>query len=199
MAFYDADVVAGGVTQTLLELTKSILGITDNSRDADLSLYLDMAGAAAEQYIDNIIDKRPVTEQFKHVNPDPIALRYWPADNLTKVAVDGTDVTTDYVELTQDGLHWVLKETGAESRCWTQMDVTYDAGYDPIPPDIAYAIARGAIAYDNDVVSTGPVKKETVVGVGSVEYDTGLAESTSYGMLPSASTAALEKYRRYYA
>jgi hypothetical protein len=201
MSFYDKNVTAGGVTQTLLEFTKSILGITDASKDASLSVNIDIAGRACERYIDNIIAKVEVKEQFKD-SFTPIPLRYWPADNLVSVFVDGQDVTADYETVTQDGIFWTLRSLRTlqptEDTRWKQMDVSYDAGYDPIPEDLAYAIATAGIAYENNVASGGPIKKETVVGVGSVEYDTALQEATSVGMLPASAVGALEPYRRHH-
>ena len=197
MSFYDAEVAAGGVTQTLLEFTKTIMGITDNTQDAALSASLDIAGNAAELYIDNIIDQRDVTERFKD-DKSPQQLRYWPVQTLVLVEVDGSDVTANRYSIVQDGLYWVLKSADGSCVDWTQMDITYTAGYDPIPEALAYAIAIGAAAYDQNVVTAAPLKKETVVGVGSMEYDTGLAVSTSYGSLPASSTSILDAYRRYH-
>ena len=200
MSFYDATIDAGGVTTTLLELTKQLLGIEaiDTTRDTELSVFLDMAGAAAEQYIDNILDQRTVTEQFKNTHT-PVALRYWPGGDVTSVLIDGVESVADYSELYQDGLEWVLKDFNSSGLCWTQMEIVYTAGYDPLPSEVGYAIVRGAISYDADAVGSGPLKRESIVGVGSLEYDTALASATNVGMLPASSVAALQPYRRYHA
>jgi hypothetical protein len=160
-------------------------------------MFIDIAGAAAESYVDNKLVSQQVTERFKHVD-SPESMRYWPAGTLSLVEVDGEDKTSEYVELWETGVYWVLKELNASPKCWTQFDITYTAGYDPLPADVAYAIAGGAIGYDTGAVGAAPVRKETIVGVGALEYDTALAQSTSFGQLPAASIAVLERYRRHH-
>jgi hypothetical protein len=69
---------------TLLDLFKVQMDTSkgDTSKDALYSQYLEMAGIAAENYIDNIIEQRNVTENISHART-PVALRYWPyVDNL---------------------------------------------------------------------------------------------------------------------
>jgi hypothetical protein len=197
--FANAVIDAGGVNTSLLELTKQLLEIDplDTTRDTELSVFIDMAGDAAERYIDNILLQRPVTERFKNVY-SPVALRYWPGGTVSSVLIDGVESVTDYSELYQDGLEWVLKDFNSSCKSWTQMDIVYQAGYDPLPSEVGYAIARGAISYDSEAVGSGPVRKESIVGVGSVEYDTSVASSTNVGMLPASSIAALQPYRRYH-
>jgi len=77
--FAAATVAWQGNTITLLELTKTLnnLESRDTSQDEMLSLWLQMAGEAAESYIDNKIVLQEVTEEFRHQRW-PIALRYWP-------------------------------------------------------------------------------------------------------------------------
>jgi len=87
MTDFANDVISWGSTPTelsLLDLMKQMLGIVDTARDAELSMYLDMAGNAAERYIDNIIEQREVTERIskKYV---PVPLRYYPVTTVTSV------------------------------------------------------------------------------------------------------------------
>jgi hypothetical protein len=182
---------------TLLALLKQQLGITDIARDTELSMYLDMAGNAAERYIDNVIQLRDVKEYLSHERT-PIALRYWPASNLTSVMLDGVEVVADYQEIVQDGLAWVLKSTSEYSVNYTfkQMIVTYSAGYEPLPADLGYALVTAGAAYEAQLVTGGPLQKEVVNGVGSLTYDTASSMSSSVGMLPSAVVAVLNAYRR---
>jgi hypothetical protein len=183
---------------TLLALLKSQLGITDTVRDDELSMYLDMAGNAAEQYIDNIIQQREVKEYLAH-DQNPIPLRYWPASTLSSVTLDGDDVTAEYEEIAQDGLTWVLKSTCSYSKtAFRQVIVTYSAGYEPLPTDLGYAIVTGGAAYEAQLVTGGPLQKEVINGVGSLTYDTSSSVASSVGLLPAAVIAVLDTYRRIY-
>ena len=188
-------------TTTLLDIVKDKLGITDTAQDDDLKLYINMAGVACENYIDNKIVSQPVTELFA-MSKTPIALRYWPAADLTEVVIDGTDVTADWELMTSDGIVWSLSNRHSASRVdyFNQMSISYTAGYDPVPGDIGYAIAATSIGYytQSGISTSGQIKKEVVQGVGSVEYTTDSETTTSTGLISSASIGVLEMYRRYH-
>ena len=202
MIDYAAAIVTwSGGTTTLLGLTKILNGIQagDTSRDEEISLYLDMAGTACENYIDNKIVSQEVTELFAKSHA-PIALRYWPAGEVTNVTIDGDDKTEDYETYTTDGIHYEVKDTCGESwnTCFDQMSITYTAGYDPIPSDLAFVLARTGLAYGNQSGGAGSVKKESIVGVGSIEYQTIDDAEASVGAISSSSAAVLDSYRRYH-
>jgi hypothetical protein len=164
-----------------------------------LSLYLDMAGTACEGYIDNKIVAQDVTEQFA-MSRTPVGLRYWPAGDVANVTIDSVDVTAEYETYTSDGIQWEAKETCGSSRstCFDQMSITYSAGYDPVPSDLGYVLARTGMAYGNQAGGVGSVRKESVVGVGSIEYQTDEDAEGSSGLISSASISVLQKYRRYH-
>ncbi len=185
---------------TLLELLKQQLDITDSAMDTELSMYLDMAGNAAEKYIDNIIEQRDVVERFASVN-DPIALRYYPVTDLVLVGIDSVNVTTDYQLFFETGIGWTVKNTSGRSvgTSFKQMDITYTAGYDPLPADLGFAIVQSAMSYETGA-SGGAVKRESVVGVGSIEYatDESSGAAVRVGQLPASAVAVLDAYRRLY-
>jgi hypothetical protein len=187
-------------TITLLELFKQKLGITDNSRDDELSMYLQIAGEACESYCDNVLAKQVVIEQLPY-KVSPVALRYYPVNALTTVEVDGEDKTTDYEIFESEGVDYVTSSRSGVTLPdgFLQMNLTYDAGYEPLPADLGSAITMAAISYETGTGATGEVKKEMVVGVGSIEYTTSNdAASSSTGMLSSSVTGTLDKYRREY-
>ena len=158
-------------TTTLLDIVKDKLGITDTAQDDDLKLYINMAGVACENYIDNKIVSQPVTELYA-MSKTPVALRFWPAADLTAVVIDGTDVTADWELMTSDGIVWSLSNRHSASRVdyFNQMSISYTAGYDPVPGDIGYAIAATSIGYytQTGASTSGSVKKEVVQGVDRV-------------------------------
>ena len=187
-------------SMTLLELTKKLAGIVDNSQDDDLTLYLQMAGEAAEQWIDNKLVMQAVTENYA-ASKSPVALRFYPASDLTLVEIDAVDVTTDWELMTSDGITWTLNNRNSASRTdyFNQMVIGYSAGFDPLPAEVGFAIAQIAIGYDESGGSAvGSVKKEVVNGVGSVEYVTGTDSDGSVGVIAPATIRTLEKYRRYH-
>ena len=187
---------------TLLALMKQQLDITDSALDVELSMYVEMAGKSAERYIDNIIEQRDVVERFATVS-QPIALRYWPTISLTSVEIDSVDVTSEYYLYFQTGMGWTVKNTNGSSRSSTfnQMDITYTAGFsDPIPADLGFAIVQSALSYKTGAAG-GPVKRESIVGVGSVEYATGdeSGGAVRVGQLPASAVAVLDQYKRIFA
>jgi len=199
--FAAATIAWGGNTITLLDLLKQELGITDNTQDDQLSMYLQMAGEACERYIDNKIDSDQVIENYSH-NKTPVALRYYPAAAPVTVEVEGEDVSDDWGLYTDNGIVWITTTAcGAErNSCFEQLKITYQAGYDPLPSDLGYAVVRAAAAYETQGGGTsGQVKKESVVGVGSIEYATDADAPGSAGMLSATVIGTLDLYRRVYS
>jgi hypothetical protein len=179
---------------------KDILGITDNAQDVELSMYLQIAGDACEKYIDNKIAEQTVTEDIARPY-EPVDLRYWPVVTLDSVTLDAVDVTADYELYRTDGIAWSVKNKCGYSQkgCFDQMTITYTAGYEPIPTDLGYAVVVAGIAYQSERGAvSGAVKRESVVGVGSVEYDTGDDTATGVGLLPAGIIPVLDGYKRYH-
>ena len=183
-------------TITLLELMKNLMGISDSARDDELSMYLDMAGRAAESYIDNKLVSQEVTEKYAFTM-SPIALRYYPADTLTDVTVDGGDETDDWALYTSDGVTWSAKSAAFRNCEFKQMSITYTAGLNPLPSEVGYALSKIAMAYESQTGS-GNVKKEVINGVGSIEYVTGADSSSSIGFISPSALGVLERYRRHH-
>jgi len=191
---------SGPTSITLLELVKQKLGIVDGTQDDELSMYLQIAGEACEAYCDNVLAEQDTTEQHA-ATFSPVALRYYPFVTLNAVTVDGTDVTDDYETFESEGVDYVTIARTATNYPdgFKQMNIAYTAGYEPLPADLGAAIASAAISYEQGTGATGEVKKESVVGVGSIEYTTANdASSGSTGFLSSSVTGTLDKYKREY-
>lgn len=196
--FAASTIAWGASTITLLELMKQLLDIVDASQDDELSMYLQIAGEAAESYVDNKLALQEVKEQFPSQR-SPIALRYYQVSSLDAVDLDGQDLTADWSLYFSEGIAWA--EDG--SKCGTsfeQLIVTYQAGWEPLPAEIGYAIVQIAIAYQQSAGSApGAVKKESIVGVGSVEYVTAADANGNTDLLSPSTRGVLEKYRRFNA
>jgi hypothetical protein len=189
-----------GQSISLLELMKQILGITDNSRDDELGMYLQVAGEACEKYIDNKIAEQPVKEDWSHAR-NQVALRYYPVQSIDSVIVDGVDELTDYELFRDVGLAWVVgdKCTLRIDDCFNQLAVGYTAGYAVLPGDLGYAVVITSLAYETERGAvSGSVKKESIVGVGSIEYTTSADSVSGVGLIPPSAISTLDLYRRYH-
>jgi hypothetical protein len=199
--YAEATIVWGANSMTLLELMKTQTGVCDgdDSQDIALSLYLQIAGEAAENYCDNVLASQDTTEQHP-VKFSPVALRYYPVTALNAVTIDGDDMTTDYEVFDSEGVDYLTSSrTGSTSEnSFKQMNIAYTAGYDPLPADLGSAIVVAASSYETGTGATGEVKRESVVGVGSIEYSVAADDGNSSGFLSSNVTGVLDKYSRRY-
>jgi len=197
--YAEATIVYGANTITLLELIKQKLNIADTAQDDELSLYLQIAGEACETYCDNVLAEQATTEQHP-VKSSPIALRYYPFVTLNAVTVDAVDVTDDYEVFESEGVDYITSSRNSITRAsgFNQMNIAYTAGYEPLPADLGSAIVSSAISYEQGTGATGEIKKESVVGVGSIEYNTSTDDNGSDGFLSAAVTGTLDRYRRSY-
>lgn len=186
-------------TITLLELVKTRLEITGTDQDAELSMYISMAGAACEKYIDNKLVLQSVTEYVACRNSF-ISLRYWPVISLESITVGEIDITPDCQLITSDGVTWVVDTYMADVRSLVgqQTTITYTAGFDPLPGAVGYAIASTALNYVNQTAAVGAIKKEVIQGVGSVEYVTGETSEGAVGLIPGSAVGVMEMYRRWH-
>jgi hypothetical protein len=161
-------------------------------------MYLQIAGEAAEAYCDNVLAEKDAKESHPVVF-SPIALRYYPVTTLNAVTIDGDDLTANYDLYESEGVDYITASPTGIRSGFSQMNIAYTAGYEPLPADLGFAIVQAGISYDIGS-SAGTVKKESVVGVGSVEYsvDDTSGSAMRVGQLPSAAVAVLENYRRRY-
>lgn len=193
--FAAATIAWGSETITLLQRVKDIQCITDDGQDDEIALYLQMAGEGAESYCDNKLCLQACTEQIARSH-SPVALRYWPFVSLTTVVDDTEDVTADWETFISDGVAYVTSNRTAINHAtgFQQLVLEYQAGYEPLPAELGEAICRASINLGQQ--ATGAVKKESVVGVGSVEYQT---DDGIYGGFTSGQLSILAKYARWYA
>lgn len=189
----------------LLKMLKTLMGIKspDTSRDDELTAYLRGAIVACETYLDDVIDRREVTQAWVE-GQSPLLLRYSFAAALTNVTLDGEDVTSEWQLLAADGYSKLYRvdETilvfAAE-----KLTATYTAGYASCPYDLMLAIATTAAAMESKAGDGGAapneiIKKESVTGIGTVEYDTTgvVGETSPVGMIPATAVQILDMYRK---
>jgi len=208
---------------TLLALLKLHLGIVpgDTTNDEELTRSLNMAGDVIETYLDRVIAKREVLERWPHhfgtvilhqpqVDPDADVTVY-----LNKVIQSGYSIF-----LMRDNLAYLSRQgyrpdMPMDWRGFDNVSVTYTAGYDPLPSDLADAIVYTAAAYYGAIGTgqfpggstggSGELKSLTLYDVGSVSYDvasssggTGGGSVSGSGYISDAVAEMLQPYMRLY-
>ena len=193
MVDYAAAIVDGPDAVSVLDFIKESSGQLGCDNDYQLTININTAFRILEQYLDTKLVSQEITERHKVVR-DQVALRYWPASNVTAITLDGDDVLADYKLFSEDGLTWISRDkyTYLCFQDFKQFDVTYTAGFDPVPLDIVYAVQQFSEQIGN-TSGPGTVKKESVVGVGSIEYVT--AESATGGIVPESIASIVSHYR----
>ena len=205
--------------KTLLALFKEFLGIDpgDATQDDELNQALNMAGDAIETYLDRAVVKRTLTEYFRHhfgtveLHDYPVAI-----DTPPVVTLDGA-TQTDYQLWLGRGQVGQLSRLGRRPdmpmdwRAYNQVTVAYEAGYDPIPSDLANAIIYTAsLIYQSNGTGnipggggSGEVKSMSIYDVGSISYDVGSSSSGSgsgyfaaAGLIPDTAAQMVMRYKR---
>ena len=189
------------------------LGATAGTDDLEVEKFMNLAMALAEKYCDRGIIFRQETARFYHVNARTLFLPRYPVENISRMNIHN-----------KAHLHRALGQLIFHSQpiVHDEIEIEYDGGYryDSIPPDLELALwdivsilwttygsaAAGGGAAVGPTVALGAVKKRTIVGVGSVEYETGGGSSSSgsdtnlsadlSALMPGATQAILELYRR---
>lgn len=199
---------------TMLEELKLFLGIdpSDTANDAKLTRALNMAGPSIETYLDRVVAKREVIENFRH-HFGTVVLHHCPVDPTITVEVNGSPATgyewyeyRSLAYLTRTGLR---PDMPMDWRRFDRVKVTYTAGFDPIPSDLAYAIvmtAGGFYAADGTGAApggaSGDVKTLQIYDVGSVTYDVGGEGSDTQvgvinpGIISEQAAQILSRYKR---
>ena len=184
-----------------------------------MSEALNMAGDFIETYLDRVIAKRPVDEYFPH-HFGTVELHNMPVDTAEPVNVflDGIQ-QGDYSVWLRRGKTAFLSKSGIRQdmpmdwRGFNQVTVTYTAGFDPIPSDLANAIIwTAALIFQSQGQGTipgggggsGEVKSMTIYDVGSISYDVGSSASSggsvdsfsAAGIIPDTAAQVLSRYKR---
>jgi hypothetical protein len=179
----------------LLLMLKARLSVeaVDTSRDSELTALLNGSIVLCENYLDDIISRREVSEKWLKVQ-FPKRLRYSMPGDFVSVTVDGVDPGLTWKIVNQDAYGFLQVVDGSSVFDGQEVVATYQAGFAECPYDLMLAICDVALSIDSkaEIRTNGQlVSKETITGIGSVEYDT---EST--GPIPEASRHILNMYRR---
>lgn len=122
-----------------LDQAKAQLNITGNTNDEELQGYVDSVAGAVEDHLHQVVEARAVTDDIELCGRSSFRLWSAPVISLTSVvSLDGaTTYDTESLHVSASGVVRVL--SGSAPSGWVR--VTYQAGYDPIPP----RYVRGAL------------------------------------------------------
>ncbi len=203
--------VAAQGNPTLLDVFKLFLGIDagDDTQDAALSRALESAGAAIETHLDRKIAQREVTEDFSGYF-GTVTLQHYPFVSGSLTATLNGAETTAYETYTSGSVTYVTRighgrDVPIDWRAFDQVTLTYQAGYDPLPNDLANAIcytAQGLFAAEGTGQApggAGDVSRMTIHDVGSISYNTGSDYSdymAGFGIVPPVAAEMLVPYRK---
>jgi hypothetical protein len=185
----------------------------DATQDVQIAAAMSVALAYAENYCDrNFLFKRQIArKRFTRFGEDIFMDRY-PIGRvyaITYVTSGMAIASTNYFVHAQSGIVDIHQQG-------LPVDIDYDGGFKALPADLEYALWKmfGVVWADFDpaagggVVAAGPsigaVKKQTIVGVGSIDYETGSAPATAVAgvaadlsaVMPGAVQATLDSYAR---
>lgn len=175
------------------------LGANDTTKDTKLTVALNTALLIAERYCDRKFLKLAGSYQAIHFAAPEVQLDRYPVNSVTAVTADGTaiaeyHVNSEFGRIVFDGL--MVAHV---------LSVTYDGGYQTLPPDLELALwllfdaVWPSISTSGVAAGSGAVKAIRSNG-SSVEYDTsgggvtGMASIGGTG-IPVGATTILDSYR----
>lgn len=197
--------------EKLLALLKSLLGITGNDQDAALTQTLEISQQLVEDYLGRSLTYAEYEDWVEVAyGQETIVLKNYPVEVVLEIKDAATDLSIVY----ESG--YVVRPSGeVRFRSSGQGDlvVSYMGGYLELPAWAQYAIVQTASAVWNAQgtggsggggAAVGAIKKETVYGVASIEYETGGSSGSAsgtvggtpqHGAIPALVAHSLEQHR----
>ncbi|WP_316228370.1 MULTISPECIES: phage head-tail connector protein [unclassified Bradyrhizobium] len=198
---------------TTLDVVKQELALTNGAKDELLKRYIASASAAAAQYCNRRFQAETVKDEiFPAQDPHPwvlsgsfevLQLSRWPIIKLVPSSVGGGGLTENGVDLFEGVDFKVDYTTGALIRIdvagnrtmWNALPkvVQYQAGYDPVPPEIEDAVLRMVSRRYATQGRDPNLKQESIAGV--VERQWWIATGSDSGNMSPDITDLLDNYR----
>lgn len=143
--------------------------------DATATRALTLALASVETWLDRPLEKMERTEEDYAVT-GIVRLRAWPVESVSSVVIgNGPPVDVSMLAIDKRVGHVCMPTWSG----WTTL--VYVGGYDPLPPDLEFALWQVAAAYYPSMASAagvetgGAVRRITTPDVGTIEYATAAA------------------------
>lgn len=175
---------------TLVEL-KSYLGITDDSQDTLLTIFLESADSYIKQYTWRALESATFVEYINGNAQLEMIVKQYPITSVTTIERNVWDLATPVREVVEntvyepDGNVWRIFFRSPLRRGFQNYKVTYVAWYATIPSDLKLACLKLAWSYMN-TRGTDWIKSETV-NWDKLDYDT--------KMIPNDILSILGMYR----
>jgi hypothetical protein len=188
------------------------LAVGDTTQDLPIQAAMNVALAYAENYCDRNFgyNRETITKTYSRFDEKIFVDRY-PIAKIWSVSHTGGSVINANQYNVHKNAGLILLDSGSG-----KVDVDYEGGFLFFPADLEYALWKmfASVWADFDpaagggVVAAGPaigsVKKQTIVGVGSIEFETGSAPAAASGtvaadlsaVMPGAVQATLDSYAR---
>lgn len=182
-----------------LDQAKARIGIdcADPSQDAQVQGAIDYAISMVESYCQRNFEKTTYVNEYYPYQLTAY-LGNWPVESLDQVMLDDDDKTAD-AEYDLDKQRGIVRFVQGLNN-WTgyySMQLTYTAGYDPIPDDLMTAaldVVMARFHRADDDPSRGPVKFERIDGSVSVSYGDPAGADPALGDI-SPYIGVLNRYR----
>jgi len=180
-----------------LASAKSRLSITDNSKDAEITLALSLALSVVEDYLDRKLEyKADETATLFRNRENIYLLRRYPVESL--ISIDKGDLSNAKISKS----HGILFLSTAAD----EVELTYAGGYKTLPPVIEMVLWQIFDAEYPGFANPGSVAPASgqvissisVPDVGTIKYESsGSASgiSADLGILTASQGALLDRYR----
>lgn len=184
-------------------------GLAPGLSDDVLTAAMSTALAIAERYCDRLFLQKQEQVRFYDISQRAIQLPRYPVESVD----DTYPSLNDYAHHLHRGGGKIMFHG---QPFFEELRITYTGGFKNLPEDLEFALWQifgllWSTSFDptagtggGATIALGAVKRKTIVGVGSIEYETGGASSSGgdsvaadwSSALPGATQAILDLYRR---
>jgi hypothetical protein len=197
---------ATSVDLTVLATLKAELGITDNSENEQLELWIDQASAACEAYCNRTFAQQTYRQVFRNRDSiclPSIVLAHHPVTAIASVTLDGTVLTVDDDYEWEESTGTLYRLSAGDLTDWnfTTLDVQFTAGYvliGELPMNIEKACLALAKVLRFNAQRDPSIQSVSIPGVIDTRYALpprpGVSDTTT-GNIPPDVAGLLDPYR----
>jgi hypothetical protein len=176
------------------------LAPTDAPTDAKIDRAIWRYESLVEGYLQRVMARVRQSEKYYFIDTANLVLARWPVLNVYAIT-DGASKTFDVTRMLIHHSKGEIYHRGLLAGQET-VQVDYEAGWDinSLPDDIkvvVFALAEALLSGSGGgsaALSSAPIKKETMHGVATIEYDTSLLVDSGDGGIGSGRYAELGPY-----